>query len=215
MITQRLGDFTLRRATASDRAACYSVCLGTGDSGRDATHLHTDSEALGNVYVGAYLAFEPELSLVLQDKSGVCGYALAAGDTKTFHRRYVEEWLPPLRASRPAPSGPPAAWSRDEQLWNLYHHPELFTPEPYGAYPSHLHIDLLPRAQGRGFGRALMSELLGLLAARGSPGVHLAMAADNHRAAAFYAKLGFTEIARLTDTLFLARPLAPASSRQW
>ena len=33
------------------------------------------------------------------------------------------------------------------------------------------------------------------------------MAADNHRAAAFYAKLGFNEIARNSDTLFLARPL--------
>lgn len=207
MIPRQIGDFTLRHATAADRAACYAVCLGTGDSGRDATHLHADPDALGNVYVGAYLAFEPEFALVITDAAGVCGYALAAFDTKAFHRRYVNEWLPPLRAGRPAPSGPPAAWNRDEQLWHLYHHPELFVPEPYAAFPSHLHIDLLPRAQGRGLGRALMSELLGLLAARGSPGVHLAMAADNHRAAAFYAKLGFSEITRNLDTLFLARRL--------
>jgi ribosomal protein S18 acetylase RimI-like enzyme len=159
------------------------------------------------VYVGAYLAFEPELSLVLEDQIGICGYALAALDTKAFHHRYVNEWLPPLRQRRPPPSDPSTAWGRDEQLWNLYHHPELFVPESYVAHPSHLHIDLLPRAQGRGLGRVMMTELLGLLAARGSPGVHLAMAADNHRAAAFYAKLGFNEIARNSDTLFLARPL--------
>jgi ribosomal protein S18 acetylase RimI-like enzyme len=207
MTPRKRGAFTVRQAVAGDRTACYAVCLGTGDSGRDATHLHADPEALGHVYVGAYLAFEPELALVLEDQAGVCGYALAALNTKSFHRRYVEEWLPPLRGMRPAPAGPAPAWNRDEQLWNLYHRPELFVPEQHDDYPSHLHIDLLPRAQGRGLGRALMTDLLGLLASRGSPGVHLAMASDNLRAAAFYAKLGFTEIARNADTLFLARRL--------
>ena len=207
MKPDRSGDFTLRLAEPRDRAACYAVCLGTGDSGRDATHLHTDPEALGNVYVGAYLAYEPELALVLEDEAGVCGYALAALDTLEFQRRYLEEWLPPLQALRPAPAGPAAGWSRDEQLWHLYHHPELFLPEPYAEYPSHLHIDLLPRAQGRGQGRAMMAELLARLSARGSPGVHLAMARDNHRAAAFYAKLGFRELARGADAIYLGRTL--------
>lgn len=203
----RRGDFTVRQAEPRDRAACYAVCLGTGDSGRDAAHLHTDRDALGHVYVGAYLAFEPELALVLEDGAGVCGYALAALDTRGFQRRYVEEWLPPLRALRAAPAGPAAGWSRDEQLWHLYHHPELFLPEPYADHPSHLHIDLLPRAQGRGHGRAMMEELLGRLAGRGSPGVHLAMAHDNHRAAAFYAKLGFRELARDAGAIYLGRTL--------
>ena len=203
----RRGDFKVRLAEPRDRAACYAVCLGTGDSGRDATHLHTDRDALGHVYVGAYLAFEPELALVLEDGAGVCGYALAALDTRDFQRRYVEEWLPPLRARRAAPAGPAAGWSRDEQLWHLYHHPELFLPEPYADHPSHLHLDLLPRAQGRGHGRAMMEELLGRLAGRGSPGVHLAMAHDNHRAAAFYAKLGFSELARGADAIYLGRTL--------
>lgn len=207
MSPRTLGDFTLRQAAPADRAACYFVCLATGDSGRDATPLHADPDALGNVYVGAYLAFEPELSLVLEDQTGVCGYALAALDTKAFHRRYVDEWLPPLQRLRAAPNGPATNWSRDEQLWNLYHHPELFVPGPYADYPSHLHIDLLPRAQARGLGRAMITELLASLSVRGSPGVHLAMASDNHRAAGFYAKLGFHELARNHDTVFLARAL--------
>ena len=53
----------------------------------------------------------------------------------------------------------------------------------------------------------MMTDLLRLLASRGSPGVHLPMASDNLRAAAFDAKLGVTEIARNADTLFLARRL--------
>ena len=207
MIPRNFGGFTVRLARPSDRAACYEVCLRTGDSGRDATSLHSDPEALGNVYVGAYLAFEPAFALVLEDDGGVCGYALGALDTRSFHARYIKEWLPPLRALRPAPPPPASAWSRDEQLWNLYHHPELFVPDPYAPYPSHLHIDLLPRAQGRGCGRAMMDELLERLKAAGSTGVHLAMAADNHRAAGFYARIGFHELARTHDTLFLRKGL--------
>jgi ribosomal protein S18 acetylase RimI-like enzyme len=53
----------------------------------------------------------------------------------------------------------------------------------------------------------MMEELLGRLARRGSPGVHLAMARDNHRAAAFYAKLGFRELARGADAIYLGRTL--------
>lgn len=207
MTPRTLGDFTLRLARPSDRAACYEVCLRTGDSGRDASSLHSDPDALGNVYVGAYLALEPGLALVLEDTAGVCGYALGALDTRVFQARYVHEWLPPLRAKHEAPTPPATGWSRDQQLWHLYHHPELFVPEPYAPYPSHLHIDLLPRAQGRGCGRSMMETLLSLLSDRGSVGVHLAMAADNRGAAAFYAKLGFRELARNPDTLFLCRPL--------
>lgn len=208
MIPVSLGDFTLRRARPEDRAAAYRVCLLTGDSGRDATHLHRDPDALGNVYVGAYFAFEPDFAFVLEDAGGICGYTLGALDSRTFYRRYVAEWLPPLRALRPPPQGDRATWNRDQQLWHLYHHPDIYLPAEEAAYPSHLHIDLLPRAQGRGLGQEMMRVLLGTLATHGSPGVHLAMALDNYRAARFYAKLGFHELARNADTLFLGRALA-------
>ncbi|MBI5690572.1 MAG: GNAT family N-acetyltransferase [Verrucomicrobia bacterium] len=207
MTTFSAPDFRIRRAGPGDRAAAYAVCLQTGDSGQDASHLHDDRDALGNVYVGAYLRYEPEFAFLLEDSAGVCGYALGALDSRTFYSHYENEWLPPLRARHPAPQGDPSGWSRDQQLWQLYHHPEIFLPDPYGDFPSHLHIDLLPRAQGRGNGRALMQVLLSALRERGSPGIHLAMASDNLRAAAFYTKLGFRELARAPGTLYLARRL--------
>ena len=40
--------FTVRQATAGDSDALYHVCLVTGDSGADGTHLYTDDpHALG------------------------------------------------------------------------------------------------------------------------------------------------------------------------
>jgi hypothetical protein len=46
----------------------------------------------------------------------------------------------------------------DPKIYHDYHHPDVYCPEPYELYPSHLHIDLLPRAQGRGWGRRMMDH---------------------------------------------------------
>jgi ribosomal protein S18 acetylase RimI-like enzyme len=207
MTSIRIGDFVIRRAEPRDKDAAYAVCLQTGDSGRDAAHLYADPMALGNIYVGPYLTFEPELSFVLEDAKGVCGYTLGALDSKRFYDRYLNEWLPPLRATHPQPTGNPLGWTRDQQAWNLYHHPEIFWPEAYEQYSSHLHIDLVARAQGHGLGREMMSVLLEELSTRGSTGAHLAMAIDNVRAERFYKKLGFHELARTADTLILGKRL--------
>jgi ribosomal protein S18 acetylase RimI-like enzyme len=191
---------TIRDYRPGDRAAAYHVCLKTGDSGQDGEPFYReDPDALGRIYVGPYLEFEPELALVLEDAQGVCGYALGAFDSRGFYRRYEHEWRPELCRQYPEPTGDPAAWSRVQAVHHVYHHPETFCPEPYELYPSHAHIDLLPRAQGRGYGRAMMERVMDRLRMRGSPGVHLGVSVVNHAAYAFYRKLGFIELARQGD----------------
>lgn len=75
------------------------------------------------------------------------------------------------------------------------HHPEEMVPTDVIAGATfHLHIDLLPRAQSRGLGRALIGELLGRLAAAGSPGVHLSVDPRNTAAIDFYDRLGFRRL---------------------
>ncbi|HTV00244.1 MAG TPA: GNAT family N-acetyltransferase [Luteitalea sp.] len=191
-------DARIRLATRDDRAAAYRVCLETGDAGADATETHReDPDALGRLFVGPYLAFEPSLSLVLEDDAGVCGYALAALDSKRYYERYDREWRPELVATYPAPTGPRESWSRPQEVYGWYHQADYFCPEPYDAYPSHLHIDLMARAQGRGHGRRMIEALLDRLRAQGSPGVHLGMWSRNTRAYAFYQRLGFHELTRV------------------
>ena len=173
------------------------MCLKTGNHGRDgASFYRDDPDALGRIYVGPYLRFEPELSLILEDDEGICGYALGAFDSRVFYDRYEKEWRPGLGVRFPAPANDPRAWTRLEQVYHCYHHPDYFCPEPYAAYPSHLHIDLLPRAQGRGHGRRMLEEVMTLLARRGSPGVHLGVSVLNARAIGFYKRLGFDELTR-------------------
>jgi len=152
---------------------------------------------LGRIFVGPYLAFEPEFSLILEDQQGVCGYALGALDSRAFYARYAAEWRPELCARFPAPQGDGTQWTRVQQVHDCYHHPDYFCPEPYADYPSHLHIDLLPRAQGRGYGRRMLEQLMDQLRRRGSPGVHLGVSMANTPAFGFYQHLGFRELCRV------------------
>lgn len=188
----------IRPATPDDERGAYHVCLKTGDHGHDGEpYYQDDPDALGRVFVGPYLAFEPELSLVLEDGHGICGYALGALDSHAFYARYEAEWRPRLCARFPAPQGDPGSWTRVQRVHQSYHYPDYFCPEPYDRYPSHLHIDLLPGAQRRGFGRRMLAQLIDTLRSRGSPGVHFGVSALNRPAFAFYERLGFTELTRV------------------
>jgi protein O-GlcNAcase/histone acetyltransferase len=190
-------EITIRAARPGDQPGAYYVCLKTGDYGKDGEPFYRDDpEALGRIFVGPYLAFEPELSLLLEDEDGICGYALGAFDSHKFYHRYEKEWRPRLCADFPMPNGDPAHWTRVQHAHSWYHQPDYFCPEPYDAFPSHLHIDLLPRAQGRGFGRRMLQEVMRRLRERGSPGAHLGVSAVNASAHEFYKHLGFLELTR-------------------
>jgi len=194
-------NFTIRRAGPDDQAAAYYVCLKTGDHGRDGEPFyHDDPDALGRIFVGPYLAYEPELSLVLEDDQGVCGYALAALDSQAFYARYEREWRGNLCKQFPLPPGDPAAWTRAATVHSWYHEPDYFCPEPYEAYPSHMHIDLLQRARGQGFGRRMMEHVMNELRQRGSPGAHLRVSVLNTPALGFYRRLSFHELTRTGTT---------------
>jgi len=195
---------TIRMFQPGDEAAAYHVCLKTGDHGKDGEPFYReDPDALGRIYVGPYLRFAPELALIMEDREGVCGYSLAVLDSKAFFDRYENEWRSELVSQFPEPTGDKSAWSRVDEAHYLYHHPDYFFPEPYDQYPSHLHIDLVERAQGGGNGRKMIERLLGLLRDQGSVGVHLGMSITNDSAYGFYKRLGFEELIRDEGSIYM------------
>jgi ribosomal protein S18 acetylase RimI-like enzyme len=183
--------FILRPYESRDVDAVYEVCLKTGDAGQDATHLYKDPKALGHLYTGPYVTLEPSLAFVLEDNLGVSGYVLGALDTKKFRERFVKEWLPPLQKRYPDPPGDETHWTLDEKIYYQLHHPWTDIHKALEPYPSHLHIDLLPRAQGQGNGKRMMKTLLEALIIKGSPAVHLGTNPRNDKAFNFYKKIGF------------------------
>jgi len=193
-----MSDCIIRLARPGDQAGAYHVCLKTGDHGKDGEPFYReDPDALGRIFVGPYLAFEPELSLTLEDDQGICGYAFGAFDSRAFFARYEKEWRPELCARFPEPQGAPSQWTPVQQVHSLYHHPDYFCPEPYERFPSHLHIDLLARARGRGYGRRMLEQVMDKLRTRGSPGAHLGVSVLNILALGFYQRLGFRELTRV------------------
>ncbi|MEM6428712.1 MAG: GNAT family N-acetyltransferase [Deinococcota bacterium] len=201
--------FSIRQYEPRDFEAVYYVCLKTGDGGEDATTLYDDPNILGHMYVGPYVTLEPSLAFVLEDTSGVCGYVLGALTSLSFYERMRTQWLPRIQAQVPNPAGDPAMWTHTEHLYHQVHHPKETLPEPLHAYPSHLHIDLLPRAQRQGNGSKMMAVLLDELKAQGSQAVHLGMDPDNERALRFYRKLGFARIEGVSNVngLYLGKQL--------
>jgi ribosomal protein S18 acetylase RimI-like enzyme len=186
----------IRAYRQEDRDALYQICLLTADSGNDATSLFRDPRLPGHVWLGPYLAFEPTLAFVAEDGEGPAGYVVAALDTPAFVDRLERNWWPPLRARYPEPPQNAAEFVSliEQAALNDMHRRWDVVGELVGRFPSHLHIDLLPRLQRRGIGQKLMATAISSLRDRGSPGLHLLVARENERAAGFYQHIGFSEI---------------------
>jgi GNAT superfamily N-acetyltransferase len=186
----------IRGFRPADEPHLYEICLRTGDAGRDATGQYVDPRLLGHVYVGPYLALSPEHVHVLEFDRIPVGFAVGTADTAAFEAACELRWWPSLRTIYPDPVGVPAPErTPDQEMAFLIHHPETTPDEIVHRYPAHLHIDLLPVAQGQGYGRRLMARLLDGLAGVGAGGVHLGVDLGNPRAIDFYHRLGFVEIA--------------------
>jgi ribosomal protein S18 acetylase RimI-like enzyme len=201
----------IRNATPADAPELYRICLLTGDAGRDATALHSDPDLLGEVYVGPYLHVPPAVAGVALDEGGlVLGYVLGTPDTPAFAAACEAAWWPALRSRHPMDPGDAGRvrLPADQALVQTLHRPP--TPEAglVAEYSAHLHIDLLPEAQGRGLGRALIDWVLSQLAELGAEGVHLGVDPRNTAAIAFYERLGFIRWGSDPDAVTLVRPLA-------
>lgn len=207
-----LGDgYSLRQATAADHTALCTVCLKTGDSGKDATAREDDPQLLGMIYAVPYQVFAPQFASVIEGRDGVCGYVLGAPESAAFYRQMQEAWFPQLATRLVDPGSDATRWRGSDWARNAIHHPDLLYPPALHAYPAHGHIDLLPEAQGKGIGRRAMEHMLAQLAQAGARGVHLQVSPSNTGAQGFYRALGFTELRDMSlpvRTTFMVRTLA-------
>ena len=191
-------ELTIRPTEFGDLDAMYAICVATGDAGADARAMYTEQDLLGHIYVGPYVMMESGFGFVLEASTGdaaeVLGYAVAAADTAEFEAECEAAWWPALRRRYPAVESPPTEDS-DAGLIAMIHAPEPTGAELLAEYPAHLHVDLLPDAQGLGAGRKLMQAVEDELRARGAPGVHLGTDPANVRSQGFYAHIGYRRLA--------------------
>lgn len=197
-------DIHIRPARPDDLDALYAISLATGDAGGDAAHLYRDGRLIGHIYSAPYLALHPEWVFVVEDQHGVGGYVLGVFDTAAFEQELERSWWPALRHAHVCPAGDPDSWNADERRAYQIHHPSRAPHTLVEAYPAHLHMNLLPRLQGRGMGTTLLDLWLDLARQGSISSVHLGANRLNAGAMRFWTARGFTP---------LAPPLVAESSR--
>lgn len=184
----------IRPYRPGDLEALYRICLATGDSGGEAAHLYADPNIIGHVYAAPYGVISPQTAFVVEDGEGVGGYILGPVDTRAFEAAAEDAWWPQLRARYvDPPVSSQRDWSRDQIMSYLIHHPQRTLSRIADLFPSHLHIDLLPRLQGQGWGGRLLDKWFETVRRFGSKGAHLGVGVANQRAIGFYRAYGLVQ----------------------
>jgi protein O-GlcNAcase/histone acetyltransferase len=158
------GPFQLEPFQEEHRDGMYRICLLTGDSGADGTHLYpSDQQALGRRWVGPYLDLEPGLSFALVDGAAVVGYVLASADTEQMYRALKKWYFPRLASHFPDPLVDDCSrlTESEREMCSEYHRPSLSLPASVSVadYPAHLHIDLAACAQRKGCGTIMINVI--------------------------------------------------------
>lgn len=177
---------------SSDTDNLYDICLRTADNGEDGSAHCTHPHLVGSYFAVPYAVVNPELVLILQDDEGPCGYVLGTADTRGFAAWFNRTWLPGIRER--FGSLAPREDTFDGWLLDILDR-DMIVPEFAGKYPAHLHIDLLPRAQGKGWGRRMVNAWAALAGKQGATGFHLGVSSANKNAVSFYRHIGLHELA--------------------
>ncbi|WP_084077534.1 GNAT family N-acetyltransferase [Demequina sp. NBRC 110057] len=190
---------TIRPATPADHDAIARICLLTGDAGGDDTGRHGDDALLADVYATPYLHGPATFALAWDEGDGPVGYVIGTADTRAFQAWFSDTWWPSVADRHPL------RVEADESVLRGAADPERLLVDVVADYPAHLHIDLLPQAQGRGAGRALIEAACALLASQGVAGVHLDIDPRNDGARRFYPRVGFANLPGHSAELFVRR----------
>jgi GNAT superfamily N-acetyltransferase len=183
---------TLRGFEPGDLDGVYAIALATGDAGKDASPLHKDPRLIGNIYAAPYALLRPELMLVAADDVGVVGYVTGAVDTAAWEARLERDWWPKLRLEHADPDWESRGeWTADQVRTFMIHHPRPTPAALVEAYPAHLHMNLLERAQRRGIGSALLEAWFNLPACRDVTAAHVGVSRANAGGLGFWGARGF------------------------
>lgn len=160
-----------------DIPAVERICLLTASANlrKDAVARENTLLLYNRYYTRACL---DDCFVTVNEADEAVGYILCASDYKTYCESFRKNECKDIRKLR--------------FLRGVHAHFEPRLQKKYAKqYPAHLHIDLLPEAQGQGMGTALMDALKAHLRAQNVQGVFLCVGKDNKKALRFYKKQDF------------------------
>ena len=196
--------FEIRNYHITDLSSLYKICLLTANNGGDCTSFLEDPDLVGHLFAAPYAIFEPNLCFILSKDSIPSGYILGTRDSMQFYEKCEKKWFPELRKRYPLPD------DKDESMqanFIRHLHQKQKVVDGLDNYPAHLHIDILPIAQGKGYGRKLIETILNQLQTLNVQGVHLIVSNDNQNAVGFYQQVGFQELKKLGEYIVFGKGL--------
>lgn len=200
----------IRKYLSNDYNEIISICLRTGKSGKDASDLFNYPKLLGEYFAAPYVMHEPELCFVAAVNDKPVGYILGTKDSNKFSEWCECEWFPELRKK----------YSLDDEYKSTFEkriveliHTGYYPKKELAGYPAHLHIDILPVAQGKGVGRRLINAFLDKLKELNVSSVHLEVGKNNLNAIEFYKRLGFSVIHEYEYSIAFGMRIEPAFGR--
>ncbi|KAG8706503.1 hypothetical protein FRC11_008180 [Ceratobasidium sp. 423] len=188
--------YSFRPVTPADRPILSRICLLTGDAGQSAEGQYHFPELLGLAYAEPYAVVSPWFGFFLVDEENgdVVGYIIGTPDTREFEKNIEKEWYEGLRGKYTKDPYPQGSTSADRHMINLIHKPDTAPEEVISVSRAHVHIDLLPVAQGQGWGTKLMSKAVEYLKQQGNDSLFVGIDSRNARARSFYLAIGFESV---------------------
>lgn len=71
--------------------------------------------------VGGFLTLSPELCMVVEDESGVVGYALTALNVKTYNQKLAVSWIPEMQLKYPLQSLTSDMSQEEQVIFSIYY----------------------------------------------------------------------------------------------
>ncbi|KAJ8108407.1 hypothetical protein OPT61_g8195 [Boeremia exigua] len=165
--------------------------------------------------IGSYLWYRVYTELasptcfVLDDGNGrAVGYCIGTANTLEFAERWRKEFAPTVNLEQvPAPgvqTGNPLMEKEESRSFRHAVHNAGCSalqawPKELERYPAHMHIDILPEFQRKGWGSILINRLFDAVKREGATGIHLDMVRWNTKGENFYMKMGFERCSLVLD----------------
>jgi len=186
-------EIAIRPYHTTDREAVREIAYQSGFMGDPADWYWRDFPSFADIWTSYYTDREPESAFVAESEGRVVGYLLGCVESTRAPSPAVALARQTIRRQlflRPGTAG---------FLWRSVWDAARQRPVPTGEvadprWPSHLHMNLLREARGRGAGAQLVTAWFARLRMVGSPGCYLGTLAENRAARAFFARMGFHDL---------------------
>ncbi len=166
---------SIRKFENKDYENVQYVCLHSEEGHVDPPDLQ---EFVLHTFCDYYIDNEPENCFVLDDDGKAVGYVICAENYDKYKQIFDEKYLPLNK-------------HLDEGLYRWAVNSTVLQKKYKESFPAHLHIDLLPQYQRKGYGGKLINALFDHLKNKGVCGVMLTAGPQNETGVNFYKKYGF------------------------